>query len=374
MLLMDATGRIILVNAQIESLFGYARDELLGHTIEMLVPERFRGQHPAHRSEFFQAPRARAMGAGRDLYGRRKDGSELPVEIALNPLNTPAGDFVLSSIIDLSQRREIERMRSSFVSTVSHELRTPLTSISGCLGLLQAGALGLLPEKADSMVRIAYKNCGRLVRIINDILDFGKLEAGEMTFKLISVPLLELLQQSIEANSAYAERYGVHFLLQGGAPDDRVMADADRLMQVLTNLLSNAAKFSPPNAQVLIRLKTSSSAHRIEVEDSGLGIPEEFQGRVFERFAQAETSANRRFEGTGLGLSITRKLVEAMGGTIGFSTVIGQGTVFYFELPRIDSSFQTVQEVGPTGTAGQDMLFVPPRSRRRYPARTRYWW
>jgi PAS domain S-box-containing protein len=336
MLLMNADGIIVLANAQIESLFGYPRSELLGQRIEKLVPERFRVHHPEFREGFFGAPNARPMGAGRDLYGLRKNGSEVPIEIGLNPLQTSQGMFVLSSIIDLSQRREMERLRTDFVSTVSHELRTPLTSIAGSLGLLQSGALGALPDKAADMIEIAYKNSGRLVRIINDILDIGRLEAGQLALQMTSVPLGELLQQSVEANISYAEKYGVRFVLDTGAGDERVLADPDRLMQVITNLLSNAAKFSPSGADVHIRVRSGSTMIRVEVEDSGAGIPESFRSRIFEKFAQGDASAARRFEGTGLGLSIARKLMEAMGGNIGFSSVAGHGTIFNIELPRLD--------------------------------------
>ncbi len=338
MLLMNRSGAIVLVNAQIENLFGYPRAELLGQPIDMLVPERFRAHHPDYRKGFFNAPKTRTMGGGRDLYGLRKDGSEVPVEIGLNPIHTSDGEFVLSSIVDLSQRREMDRMRNDFVSTVSHELRTPLTSISGSLGLLQAGTMGALPDKAAVMVRIAYKNCGRLVRLINDILDIGSLDAGQLALHMTSVPLAELLQQSVEVNASYAEKYGVRFRLDGGAADDRVMADPDRLMQVVTNLLSNAAKFSPRGSDVVIRVLSESATLRIEVEDSGPGISEEFRGRIFEKFAQADASPTRRFEGTGLGLSIARKIVEAMNGTIGFSTVLGRGTIFYIDLPRTEAA------------------------------------
>jgi PAS domain S-box-containing protein len=356
MLLMSRTGCIVLVNAEIENLFGYTRAELLGQRIEMLVPERFREGHPGFRQGFFSAPNARAMGKGRDLYGLRKDGSEMPVEIRLTPLQITAREFVLSSIIDLTQRREMDRMRSDFISTVSHELRTPLTSITGALGLVQSGAMGTLPDKAAAMVRIAYKNSGRLARIINDILDIGKLEAGQLSLQMVSVPLADLLQQSIEANLGYAEKCAVRFLLDDCPDNARVQADPDRLMQVVGNLLSNAAKFSPAGADVLIRVVTGMTHMRVEVEDSGPGIAEEFKRRIFEKFTQADSSATRGFEGTGLGLSIARGLVESMGGTIGFTSVVGQGSTFFLELRRGESLATEDRITPPSGIAARQVL------------------
>jgi len=352
MLLMDFSGSIVLVNAQIEKLFGYPRSELLGRPIEILVPERFLGNIPDFRKGLFSAPAARAG----DLYGLRKDGSEVPIEIGLNPLRTSEGEFVLSSILDVSHRLEIDRIRNEFVSTVSHELRTPLTSIRGSLGLLQSGAMGALPENAAAMVAIAYKNSGRLVRIINDILDIGSIEAGKLTLEMSIVPLAELLQQSVEGNAGLAEKCGVRFVLEPVSAGDRVMADPDRLMQVVANLLSNAAKFSLPGAEVRIRVRPGSTTMRVEVEDSGSGVPEAFKAHIFEKFAQADASATRRFEGTGLGLSIARKLMEAMGGSIGFDSIVDQGSVFYIELPRMDAAPAMLRTARLSETAAYKVL------------------
>jgi PAS domain S-box-containing protein len=340
MLIMSSTGAVVLVNTQIEVLFGYAREELLGKNIDMLVPERFRTNDPAHRNAFFAKPARREVGAGLELFGLRKNGSEIPIEIGLTPFHTSEGDFVISSVVDVSQRRENDRIRNEFISTVSHELRTPLTSISGSLGLLQSGAVGVLPEKAAAMVRIAYQNSDRLRRIINDILDIGRIEAGRLDLQMVNAPIGELVRQALEANSGYAEKYKVRFLLEQSDTNDEAVVDVDRLMQVMTNLLSNAAKFSEPDAAVVVRILSGPTAVRVEVEDSGSGIPEAFRARIFEKFAQADSSATRRFEGTGLGLSIARKLVEAMGGTIGFSTMMGRGTIFHIELPRRSAALE----------------------------------
>jgi PAS domain S-box-containing protein len=354
MLLMNMSGSIVVVNAQIEKLFGYPRAELLGQPIEMLLPERLRASIPEFRRRLFAAPEPREG----DLYGLRKDGTEVPIDIGLNPFLTSEGEFVLSSIVDLSHRLEMDRIRNEFVSTVSHELRTPLTSIRGSLGLLKSGAMGALPDQAAAMVTIAYKNSGRLVRIINDILDIGTIDAGKLTLKMSVVPLAELLQQAVEGNAGFAEKCEVSYLLEPVSASDSVMADPDRLMQVVANLLSNAAKFSRPGADVLIRVRPGSTSMRIEVEDSGSGIPEAFRDHVFAKFAQADASVTRRFEGSGLGLSIARKLMEAMGGTIGFDSAVDQGTVFYIELPRMDAVTAPPRAAQVSETAAYKMLLT----------------
>jgi CheY-like chemotaxis protein len=255
---------------------------------------------------------------------------------------------VLSDITERKRREaQLDRLKREFISTVSHELRTPLTSIRGSLGLIAGGALGPLPEKAQSLVNIAHQNSERLVRIINDILDIEKVESGKLELQIGNVALAAVLREALEFNAPYGEKYQVRFVLESAPTQAQVRADPDRLMQVLANLLSNAAKFSPPRATVRVRARQEGAKARIEVQDSGMGIPEEFRGRIFQKFAQADSSSARRFEGTGLGLSITQRLVEAMGGSIGFTSETGRGTTFYFDLPASNTdSTQPLLETG----------------------------
>ncbi len=343
MLLMSPQGTIVLVNAQIENVFGFSRDELLMMRTEKLVPDYLRGLHsPTHTDSFGASPGlAAGTSATGEMKGIRKDGTEIPIEVAFTPLHTSQGDLMLASIVDLSARREVDRLRTEFVSMVSHELRTPLTAISGSLGLLQSGALGQLPEQSAAMVQIAHRNSARLERIINDILDIGTLEAGKMAMQISDVALEELLQQAVEASAGYAELCEVRYLLDCGPVAARVKADPSRLVQVVTNLLSNAAKFSPPGADVHIRVRPGPARVRVEVEDSGVGIPEAFQSRIFEKFAKGDPPLKQRVDGCGLGLSIARKLIDAMDGCIGFTSVVNQGTVFYLEVPRADLQMMT---------------------------------
>ena len=246
-------------------------------------------------------------------------------------------DEVLCILRDITERKRVDRLKMEFLSVVSHELRTPLTSISGSLALMAAGVTGQLPQQAGTMIEIAHRNSARLVRLINDLLDLQKIESGTMPLHTEPVEVLPLLEQVLEANYAYGSRYGVAFELEanGSARDAlRVLADADRLMQVVTNLLSNAAKFSPSGSTVRVEVSRYDGQVRVSVRDEGPGIPEEYQALIFEKFAQVDASSSRQKEGTGLGLSISKAIVEMHGGRIGFETEVGRGTTFYFDLPR----------------------------------------
>lgn len=229
---------------------------------------------------------------------------------------------------------ELHRIKNELISIVSHELRNPLTSILSALSLVADGQTGELPDQAKNMVDIAYRNSKRLLKLINDLLDIGKIESGKMEFHFRPQDLTALVEQTIEANRPYAEQLEVALELDNRSPVARVNVDGDRLMQVLTNLLSNAIRFSPQFGKVTISISQFDGAVRVAVSDSGPGIPEEFRDRIFQKFSQSHYPGARKRGGTGLGLSIAKAIVEAMKGKIGFETEINSGTTFYFDLPE----------------------------------------
>lgn len=234
---------------------------------------------------------------------------------------------------DISAFKEIDRSKDEFISAVSHELRTPLTSIRGAMDLMAGGVMGELPAEAMDLLKVGQKNCDRLTRIINDVLDIQKVEAGRMEFSFEVVSLEEVMADSVAALKPYGDRLGVEFRLESSAPGIRVRADTNRLMQVMDNLLSNAAKFSPEGGTVEVELASHGRFARVSVMDRGPGIAPGFQGRVFEKFSQGAAHSPRDKAGTGLGLNIARAIVERMRGAIGFRPRPGGGTVFYFDLP-----------------------------------------
>jgi PAS domain S-box-containing protein len=334
MIVVDGLGAIAMVNGEAERMFGYAREELLGRPIEILLPEHSRGKHVAQRSAFAGRPTARHLGTGRDFNGRRKDGSEFPIEVGLNPVRIGGELMVISAIVDIGERKRLDRMQDEFVATVSHELRTPLTSIAASLGLLRVGAGANLPQSAAHLLEIAEGNCQRLVRMVNDILDLKKLDAEQTQFHFQRCVARALLEKVIDANQGLAASCGVALRLDAAGADVMLYVDPDRFIQVVTNLIGNALKFSPAGGAVVIALAKRGEGVRIGVRDHGPGIPEEFKPRIFDTFAQAESGGKKG--GSGLGLSIARRLVAGMHGSIGFADADGGGTVFYVDLPNAD--------------------------------------
>lgn len=265
---------------------------------------------------------------------RCKDGHVIHVEVSIQLVSEQGHEPLFVNVVrDITERKRMDLMKIEFVSTVSHELRTPLTSISGALGLIVGGALGELPEQAKFMLDIALKNSKRLALLINDLLDMEKLAAGKMQLDLQLQLLMPLVEQTLEAVRAYGDQYQVRFELVERADDVQVRVDSGRLQQVLSNFLSNAAKFSPSGAQVEVAVRLQQDVVQVEVIDHGPGIPDEFRSRIFQKFSQADSSDTRQKGGTGLGLAISKELIERMNGLIGFDSEESRGARFYFQLP-----------------------------------------
>jgi signal transduction histidine kinase len=239
----------------------------------------------------------------------------------------------LGSIVAEERHAALARMKDEFVSATSHELRTPLTSIMGSLALLAANAAGELPAPTKRMIGIAHANARRLVALVNDILDFDKLVSGNLAFDLVAVNVGAILRECVEANAGFAAEHGVCLAVDPLPESLSVVVDRDRLLQVLTNLVSNAVKFSERDQLVTLGARQDGGRVRISVTDRGRGIPEEFRERIFTRFAQAHETDGRQKSGTGLGLAIVKELVERMGGEVGFDSEVPQGTTFRVELP-----------------------------------------
>lgn len=316
-----------------ERLFGYKSEEVLRRNIKMLMPDPHTSAHDGYIRRYIQTGERRIIGARREVEGLHKDGHRVPVDLGISEMRIGNRRMFIGIVRDISERLAVEQMKSDFVSTVSHELRTPLTSIFGSLGLLAGGVAGELPAKATRLIDIAKQNSERLVRLINDILDLEKAESGKLEFRFETQYLRPIVQHAIEANRAYAQGLGVSIQLDPSSEDGYVLVDRDRLVQVLTNLLSNAAKFSPHGGVVSIRIRRDDDSVAISVHDDGAGIPEQFQSRIFHKFAQADSSDSRAKGGTGLGLSIAKTIVERLGGNITFESAAGAGTTFHVHLP-----------------------------------------
>ncbi len=340
MITINPSGSIETLNPATARLFGYAPDALLRRDVGILfevAPDRGRVETFLKR---LQARRTLNTSKAEEFWARRQDGSTFLADVTVSPVPLADGHRYLAVLRDVTERRQVERMKTEFVSTVSHELRTPLTSIAGSLGLLSGGAAGSLPERAGRLVDIAYNNCQRLVRLINDILDIEKIESGQMRFDNRPVDLVAATESSVQANSGFAEAHRVTVAFTPFATDATVIADPDRLAQIVTNLLSNAIKFSPVGGVVDVQIEPLDRRYRLSIADRGPGVPPEFRDRIFAKFAQADSSDTRSKGGTGLGLSIVRELATRMGGSVMFEDRDGGGTVFSVDLPAGETGIE----------------------------------
>ena len=331
---LDPQGRVTQVNPGAELLFGYTAAELTGAPAkERLVLPELQGEFDR---QWAQLIASREPITALKIRTARRDALQIVCEWTVTPLVNPDGTIVavIAQGQDVTRQLEAERMKKEFTSTLSHELRTPLTSIIGSLQLINSGVLGDLTKDVAELTAVAERNGQRLLDLINDILDIEKIESGKLSLVPEVFRLGELVREAIVLNKAFAERFRVRFEFTGSEADGLVHADRKRLLQIMTNLLSNAAKFSPEGGVVDITLEQTGTHLRVGVHDRGPGIPEAFRGRIFGRFAQADSTATRQKGGTGLGLAISKRLVEMMQGHIGFEPREAGGTTFWFQLPR----------------------------------------
>lgn len=330
--LKDDKGKLLAVNEI------YAK--MCDTTVENIIGKTDFDFFPKEAAEMYVQDDNKVMEKGRTVVTEEAisgpDGEKWH-ETIKSPVFDGEGNIIgtVGMARDITERKKIEKMKNEFISTVSHELRTPLTSIKGALGLVTSGALGVLPDKISNLIDIANNNCTRLTNLINDILDLEKIKAGKYEFKNEELEINSIIEQSVTLNKSYADQFGMKLNIINSIEETYIKADKNRLLQVMSNLISNAVKFSKMGGEVTIISELLNDKIKISVIDKGIGIPEDSKNKIFKSFSQVDSSDTRSKGGTGLGLSISKLIIEKMNGEIGFESKEKKGSIFFFILPTI---------------------------------------
>ena len=311
------------INPAVTKIFGYSAENVINRKINFIVSDL--REVSKHTETFYEKE------------GLHKSGLTFPIELVLNRMIINDTIMYTCIIRDITERKRVEKMKDEFVSTVSHELRTPLTSIRGALSLVTSGVLDDSPEKANELLETASRNTERLMHLINDILDMQKIEAGKLEYSFSKIDLMDAIEKSITDNLSYAKQYHVDIQLGDTVEGIMVKVDPLRLAQIMSNLISNAAKFSNKNSSIFIHTNIENKTAKISIVDNGEGIPEEYFDKIFHKFSQNDASATKEKGGTGLGLAISKQMIEAMGGSIDFTSTLGKGTSFNIYIPFNES-------------------------------------
>jgi len=349
--IIDESGVIVQLNAQTEKLFGYRRDELLNQPVEILVPERLRARHAERRRAYFRDPLPRSMGSSAPLIGLRNDGSEFPIDIALSPFSTDSGVFVASAVRDMTCQRRLEeelrqrtrdledadRHKDQFLTTLAHELNSPLAAIAySAVLLLQPG---IAAEIRDRAARIVLEQSNFMRRLVQDLGELPRVQHGELSVRKAPTNLAEVARLAIEISRPLIDGHGHALEIVVPPSPIRAQGDAARLAQVVSNLVANAARYTPDGGHIRLSIMQEGGAAVLKLKDNGIGIPKEMLGQVFNLFTRLDGAKRKYAGGMGIGLAFARRLVEIQGGSIeAFSEGEGQGSEFIVRLPLAENS------------------------------------
>lgn len=325
---IDSFGVIQSFSLSSEKIFKYSHEEMIGKNIRQLIDDG----DADDLLTFLKINHPDFTGISREITCKRRNGNPFAAEVSISKMIIDGSPWYIWITRDITERRKLDRMKREFISTVSHELRTPLTSIKGALGLIASGKTGTISPQSQKLIDIALRNSDRLVRLINDILDIEKIETGNLVYNIDKHDLIPLIKASIEINQPMAQQFDVKLVFDSVSDQFDVAVDPDRLTQVITNLLSNAIKYSPKGEEVHVEVTKMHDIIRVSIIDKGPGIPSDFHSRIFQKFAQVDSSDQRKKGGTGLGLNISKSIIEKFGGSIGYNSQEGKGSTFFFEL------------------------------------------